>query len=63
MSTPSTNHTPKWGEQKAKLKAKFPILTDADLHYDQGKEEEMMSKIQKKIGKSKDELKEILAKF
>ena len=27
-----------WNEQKTKLKAKFPYLTDADLYYQKGKQ-------------------------
>lgn len=50
----------KWGEMKGKLKQKFGILTDNDLMYEEGKEDEMLGRIQKKIGKSKDELKDII---
>ena len=50
----------KWGEMKGKLKQKFAILTDNDLMYEEGKEDEMLGRIQKKIGKSKDELKDII---
>jgi uncharacterized protein YjbJ (UPF0337 family) len=45
-----------WNEQKGKLKAKFPILTDADLQYENGKKDEMLTKVQKKLGKTKEEL-------
>lgn len=49
-----------WNEQKAKLKKRFATLTDNDLLYDEGKKEEMMARIQIKIGKTKDELHKIL---
>jgi uncharacterized protein YjbJ (UPF0337 family) len=50
-----------WTEQKPLLKSKFPILTDDDLHFKEGKKDEMMTCIQKKIGKSKEELQSIIA--
>ncbi|UKJ06368.1 general stress protein CsbD [Solitalea lacus] len=46
----------KWFEQKAKLIAKFPVLTEADVHYEQGNREEMLRKIEAKLGKTKEEL-------
>ncbi len=49
-----------WEEQKGKLKQKFAKLTDNDLLYIDGKKEEMMGKLQIKLGKSKEELKSIL---
>ena len=45
-----------WSEQKAKLKAKYEILTDKDLQYENGKKDEMLNKIQIKLGKTKEEL-------
>jgi hypothetical protein len=50
-----------WSEQKARLKAKFAILTDADLIYDNGKKNDMMDKVQAKIGKTREELASIIA--
>ena len=51
----------KWDEQKGRLKQKFATLTDNDLLFAEGKKEEMMGKIQIKLGKSKEELLKILA--
>ncbi|MEA5139131.1 CsbD family protein [Arcicella rigui] len=45
-----------WNEQKGKLKARFASLTDDDLLFAEGKKEEMMGRLQKKLGKTKDEL-------
>jgi uncharacterized protein YjbJ (UPF0337 family) len=45
-----------WEVQKAKLKQKFAKLTDNDLLFIDGKKDEMMGKIQKKLGKTKEEL-------
>ena len=44
-----------WNEQKGKLKQKFAILTDNDLLFEEGKKEEMLGKIQNKLGKTKEE--------
>jgi len=41
---------------KGKLKQKFANLTDDDLKYEEGKEDEMWGRLQKKTGKAKDEL-------
>ena len=47
----------KWHEIKGKLKADFANLTDDDLNYQEGKEEQFFGNLQHKIGKTKDELK------
>jgi uncharacterized protein YjbJ (UPF0337 family) len=52
-----------WEEQKGKLKQKFAKLTDNDLLFAEGKKEEMMGKLQIKLGKSKEELREIIEKL
>jgi uncharacterized protein YjbJ (UPF0337 family) len=48
-----------WNELKGKLKKKYAILTDNDLLYDNGREDELFGRLQKKLGKSKSELKKI----
>ncbi|MCO4291467.1 general stress protein CsbD [Solitalea sp. MAHUQ-68] len=53
----------KWSEQKVKLIAKYPVLTDADVHYEQGNKEDMMRKIETKLGKTKEELNLIIQKL
>jgi uncharacterized protein YjbJ (UPF0337 family) len=50
-----------WDEQKGKLKQKFASLTDNDLMFGVGKKEEMLGKIQIKLGKTKEELLKIIA--
>lgn len=45
-----------WNEQKGKLKQAFASLTDNDLMYAEGKKDEMFGKLQKKLGKTKEEL-------
>jgi uncharacterized protein YjbJ (UPF0337 family) len=49
-----------WHEQKGKLKMKFAVLTDNDLLFADGKKEEMMGRIQIKLGKTKEELQKII---
>lgn len=49
-----------WNEQKAKLKKKFAVLTDNDLQYENGKKDEMLTKLQVKLGKTKEELHKII---
>jgi len=49
-----------WLEQRRKLKEKFAVLTDEDLLFEQGKKEEMLGRVQVKLGKTKEELREII---
>ena len=49
-----------WNEQKGKLKKKFAVLTDNDLLFAEGKKDEMLGKLQIKLGKSKEELQKII---
>lgn len=49
-----------WNEQKGKLKKKFAVLTDNDLMYEEGQREELLGKLQVKLGKTKEELAKIL---
>ena len=49
-----------WEKQKGKLKQKFAELMDDDLLFAEGKKEEMMGKLQIKLGKTKEELQEII---
>lgn len=49
-----------WNEQKGKLKQSFAQLTDDDLLFAEGKKEEMMGRLQIKLGKTKEELHKII---
>ena len=42
-----------WNEQKGKLKQRFAMLTDNDLLFLEGKKEEMLGRLQVKLGKTK----------
>lgn len=48
-----------WNEFKGKLKQKFADLTDDDLLYEEGKEDEMWGKLQQKLGKTEKEIKSL----
>jgi uncharacterized protein YjbJ (UPF0337 family) len=52
-----------WDEQKGKLKQKFATLTDDDLLFAEGKKDEMLGKLQIKLGKSKEELHKAIAEL
>jgi uncharacterized protein YjbJ (UPF0337 family) len=53
--------TGNWNEQKGKLKQKFAVLTDNDLLFEEGKKDEMLGKLQVKLGKTKEDLNAIIA--
>jgi uncharacterized protein YjbJ (UPF0337 family) len=43
-------------EGLGKLKKKFGVLTEDDVLYEEGKEDETIGRLQQKLGKSKDEV-------
>jgi hypothetical protein len=53
----------KWNEQKAKLKKKFPSLTNNDLRYKEGRKNEMFENLRIKLGVSVEEWKKIIEKI
>ena len=50
-----------WNELKGKLKQQYAELTDNDLMFTEGKKDEMMGRLQIKLGKTKEELHKIIA--
>jgi uncharacterized protein YjbJ (UPF0337 family) len=46
----------KWNELKGKLKQAHGDLTEDDLRYEEGKEDELLGRIQQKTGRAKDDL-------
>jgi hypothetical protein len=56
-----TNSIGFWNDKKEKLKQKFQIITDEDLHFREGKEKEMIELLGYKLGKTKEELRNIIA--
>lgn len=45
-----------WNEIKGKAKQQYGDLTDDDLRYEEGKEDEMVGRLQKKLGKTRDDV-------
>ena len=43
-----------WNIAKGKLKQKYAQLTDNDLRYEEGREDELVGRIQKRTGDTKD---------
>lgn len=59
MST-TTTFNGNWNQQKGKLKQMYANLTDDDLLFTEGKWDEMMGRLQIKLGKTQDELNRII---
>ena len=49
-----------WNEAKGKLKQKYGQLTDDDLAFAEGKDDELLGRLQKKLGKSKEEIRKVI---
>lgn len=49
-----------WVKQSKTLKETFPKLTDSDLKFETGKEQDLLSRIQSRLGKKRDEVIELL---
>lgn len=52
-----------WNEAKGKLKQKYANLTDDDLLFEEGKEDELFGRLQKKTGESKEALRDFIGKL
>jgi hypothetical protein len=59
-STPTMKES--WDIQKAKLKKKYPELTESDLRYEEGKKGAMWENIKVKLGLSKEELQKLISR-
>ncbi|MBX3730957.1 MAG: CsbD family protein [Verrucomicrobiae bacterium] len=49
-----------WNIAKGKLKQKWAQLTDDDLQFVEGKEEELVGRIQRRTGQTRDAVEEVL---
>ena len=49
-----------WNVLKGKLKQEYGELTDNDLQYAEGQEDELIGRLQTKLGKTKEEVKELI---
>ena len=45
-----------WNETKGKIKQAYGDLSDDDLKYEEGKDDELVGRLQKKMGKTKEEV-------
>ncbi len=45
-----------WNETKGKIKQAYGDITDDDLKHEEGKDDEFVGRLQKKIGKTKEEV-------
>jgi uncharacterized protein YjbJ (UPF0337 family) len=52
-----------WKETKGKLKQRFAMLTNNDLLLVEGKQDEMLGRLQSKLGKSREELIKIISEL
>jgi uncharacterized protein YjbJ (UPF0337 family) len=52
-----------WHETKGKLKQKFALLTDSDMLLVEGKQDEMLGRLELKLGKSKAEIHKIISEL
>tara|TARA_R110002050_G_scaffold239974_1_gene376176 strand:- start:8754 stop:8939 length:186 start_codon:yes stop_codon:yes gene_type:complete len=50
-----------WNELKGKLKQKYATLTDDDLLIVEGKQDELIGRLQEKLGKTKEEMHKIIS--
>ena len=49
-----------WNVVKGKLKQKYAQLTDDDLYFADGKEDELYGRLQSRLGKTRDEIKKVI---
>lgn len=47
-----------WNEVKGKIKQQYADLTDDDLLYEEGKDDELLGRLQKKTGQTKEKVKD-----
>ena len=45
-----------WNEVKGRIKKSYASLTDDDLTYQEGQEDQLLGRIQQKLGKTRDEV-------
>jgi len=52
-----------WKEIKGKLKQQYAILTDSDLLLLEGKQDEMLGRLQARLGKTKEEMHKLISEL
>ena len=52
-----------WNEVKGRLKQKYADLTDDDLTFAERKDDELLGRLQQKLGRSKDEIRDEISRI
>jgi len=52
-----------WNELKGKLKQQYATLTDDDLTYNEGRDDEFLGNLQRKLGQTKEQLENTLSEM
>lgn len=65
MNTPETklNLKGNWNVVKGKLKQSYGQLTDDDLSFEEGQEDELVGRIQKRLGTTVSDVRQMIHKF
>ena len=50
-----------WEETKGKLKQDFALITDSDLSFKDGRQDELLGRLQAKLGKTREEVLDLLS--
>jgi uncharacterized protein YjbJ (UPF0337 family) len=59
----SLNTTGSWNETAAKLKRRYSFLTDEDLRLIEGKEQELWTRLEHKLGKTSEGIRRLISKL
>jgi uncharacterized protein YjbJ (UPF0337 family) len=62
QSAPAFKVTGNWENQSKQLKGKFSQLTDSDLKFEQGKENDLLERVEKRLNKNREEVINIINK-
>lgn len=52
-----------WNETASKLKQKYAHLTEDDLFFKDGKEDELLERLQRQLGKTREEIHDLIEKI
>ncbi len=52
-----------WNELKGKLKSKWGMLNDDDLTYEEGQDDQLIGRIQKKTGQTREAIRDFINKL
>jgi len=56
-----TEYKGNWEETKGKLKQDFALITDSDLSFKDGTQDELLGRLQAKLGKTREEVLDLLS--